>query len=333
MILGMTLALATAGFAEQGTLIDFAQLVPDQDNLHAATAVDFSKQAGTSYTAEEKAAMKVSLAIDSWEVELASSARTVGNQTNSVVKSSEVKGDASKFAGAKVMGVRVHFPEYAVNSYALIKPPFEIPAFATQEGVADAKAGAQFDGFGVIKNVGVIKSIQLWALGRNFPNGISLVLEDQNGVEQQIFIGHMNFDGWKALTWNNPNYQTDVRNRELFASPLYPKSSPMVKFKGIIIHRDATQEGGDFISYFKDIKVIYDKAVIENNVDVDDEAIWGILNKREEMSRNQELSRLGNLQVLRTLEKQKMATDADSFDSQAGASASGSSTQPAAATN
>jgi hypothetical protein len=173
----MTLALATAGFAEQGTLIDFAQLVPDQDNLHAATIVDFSKQAGTSYTAEEKAAMKVSLAIDSWEVELASSAQTVGNTTNSMVRSSDVKGDASKFAGAKVMGVRVHFPEYAVNSYAMIKPPFDIPAFATQDGNTEAKPGSQFNGFGVLKNVGVIKAIQLNALGRNFPNGISVVVD------------------------------------------------------------------------------------------------------------------------------------------------------------
>lgn len=327
MILGMTLALATAGFAEQGTLIDFAQLVPDQNNLHAATVVDFSKQAGTSYTAEEKAAMRVSLAIDSWEVELASSARNVRNQTNSQVRSSEVKGDASKFAGSRVMGVRVHFPEYAVNSFAMIKPPFEIPAYATQEGNTEAKPGSQFDGFGVIKNVGVIKSIQLNALGRNFPNGVSLVLEDQNGVEQQIFMGYMNFDGWKAIQWNNPNYQTDVRNRELKADPLYPKSAPMIKLKGLIIHRDSAQEGGDFISYFKDIKVIYDKAVIEKNVDVDDEAIWGILRKREEDARNFELARLGNLQVLRRLEELKMASPDDSFDAEAG------STQPAAATN
>ncbi|OHD12794.1 MAG: flagellar protein [Spirochaetes bacterium GWB1_48_6] len=321
MILGMTLALATAGFAEQGTLIDFSLLVPDQDNLHAATAVDFSKQAGTSYTAEEKAAMKVSLSIDSWEVELASSAKTVGNTTNSMVRASEVKGDASKFAGSKVMGVRVHFPEYAVNSYAFIKPPFEIPAYATQEGNTEAKPGSQFDGFGVIKNVGVIKSIQLNALGRNFPNGVSVVLEDQNGVEQQVFIGYMNFDGWKALQWNNPNYQSDVRNRELYHSPLYPKSSPMVKLKGLIIHRDSSQEGGDFISYFKDIKVIYDLAVIEKNVDVDDEGIWGILQKREEESRNYELARLGNLQVLRKLEVLKMATDKDAFDAEAAAPA------------
>lgn len=320
MILGLTLALAAAGYAEKKTLIDFSQLVGDQEGkLHGPTTVDFSKQAGTSYTEEEKAAMKVSLAIDSWEVELASSARTVRNQTQSLVKSAPVSEKTTgNFGGKNVMGVRVHFPEYQVNSYAIIKPPFEIPAYATAEGTQDAKPGSKFDGFGVIKNVGVIKSIQVNVLGRNFPNGLSLLLEDQNGVDQQIFIGYMNFEGWKALQWNNPNYQTDVRNRELFSAPLYPKSEPFVKLKGLIIHRDSAQEGGDLVSYFGDIQVIYDKAVLDRETDVDDETIWGIRTKREEDARNFELARLGNLQVLRKLEEQKMATADDSFDAQAG---------------
>lgn len=321
-ILGVALFLANSGaFAEQATLIDFSKLIGEGDaGLHAQTTIDYSRQAGSAYSAEDKAKMKISLAIPSWEIQLASSSQNVENQTNSYVRPSLVKQDAAKYGGETVMGVRIHFPEYGVNSYAVIKPPFTIPAYATLEGDQNAKAGAQFDGFGVIKNVGVIKSIQINILGRNYSNSLSLLLENEYGQEQEIFMGYLNFDGWKALQWNNPNYQTEVRNRDVKVLPLYPRSNPLLKLKGIVIHRDAAQDGGDIVSYIKDIKVIYDQAVVDRNSDVDDEAIWGILKTREEAARNAELAKLGNLQVLRSLETKKMAKESG-FDAPAPAAA------------
>lgn len=321
-ILGVALFLANSGaFAEQATLIDFAKLVGSGDTgLHAATAIDYSRQAGSAYSAEDKVKMKISLAIPSWEISLASSARSVENQTLSYITAAPVKADAAKYAGETVMGVRIHFPTYGVNSFAVIRPPFTIPAYATMEGDQNAKAGAQFDGYGVIKNVGVVKSLQINVLGRNFPNGLSLLLEDELGQEQEIFMGYLNFDGWKSLTWNNPDYQQSVRNRELKVNALYPRSAPFLKLKGIVVRRDAAQDGGDVVSYIKDIKVIYDLAVVDRNADVDDEAIWGILKQREESQRNFELARLGNLQVLRSLEEKKKASESG-FDSAAPAAA------------
>jgi hypothetical protein len=319
-ILGVALFLANSGaFAEQATLIDFSTLVGSGDNsLHAATAIDYSRQAGSAYSAEDKAKMKISLAIASWEISLASSARSVENQTLSYITAAPVKADAAKYASSTVMGVRVHFPAYAINSYAVIKPPFSIPAYATLEGDQNAKVGAQFDGFGVLKNVGVVKSIQINVLGRNFPNGLSLLLENETGEEQEIFMGYLNFDGWKSLTWVNPDYQQSVRNREIRINALYPRSAPFLKLKGIVIRRDAAQDGGDVVSYIKDIKVIYDLAVVDRNSDVDDEAIWGILKQREESQRNYEAARLGNLQVLRAVEQKKQATESG-FDQPAAA--------------
>jgi len=318
MILGVALFSSSVAFATESVLIDFAKLLPDKDGKNSATVIDYSKQAGTSYTAADKALMKTSLAIEEWEVQLASSARTVENQTLSQIKGAKVKGQAAKYADETVMGVRIHFPEFGIHSWALIKPPFDIPAYSTltkDDGtVADEKKiGGQFDGVGLLKNVGVIKNIQVNVLGRNYPNGLSLVLENEKGEESQIFLGYLNFDGWKSLQWNNPNYQSEVRNRELFVNPLYPKSQPFVKLKGILIHRDGAKEGGDFVSYVKDIKMIYDLAVLERNEDVDDEGTWGILKKREEEKRNFELSKLGGLQVLRALEVKKMAAE-NGFD-------------------
>jgi hypothetical protein len=314
MLIGMGLS------ADESVLIDFAQLVADypKDNPkeNQATMVDFSVVAGSSYTAEEKALMKTSLAIQNWEVLLASSSRSVMNQALSMAKPAKVREGAANFAGATVLGVRVHFPVDPFNSWALVRPPFEIPAYMDKTVVnADGSLsvpqeevgkGRKFDNLGVVKNVGVLKSVSMNVHGLNFPHTISLVLMDENNEEQEIFMGNLQFDGWKKLTWENPNYVAEVRNRDLRVFPLYPKSAPMRKLIGIRIYRDAAHEGGDFIGYIKDISIVYDKAVLTLERDIDDEATWGILQKREEARRTAELRRLGHLQVLRYLELKKM---------------------------
>lgn len=326
---GSVSAQQTDEFTGLATLIDFSLLVGDteiagRDNLpedmrkeHGATLIDYSRQAGTSFTAADKAVMKTSLRIRNWEVRLTSSARTVQNVTQSQIREAQVKEDAARFGGQTVMGVRVHFPLYKVHSSAMIVPPFDIPAYSTlevpegQQNAPETRPGDQFVGFGVLKNVGIIRDIQVNYLGRNYPHGLSIVLENELGQEQTIFLGYLQSDGWNTLQWRNPQYQTEVRNRELRITPLYPRSAPYIRLKGLIIHRDASFEGGDFISYFKDIRIIYDRAVLNLREDVDDEATWGILNAREAARRNFELSRLGRLQVLRALEQRKMATIQD----------------------
>ena len=98
-----------------------------------------------------------------------------------------------------------------------------------------------------------------------------------------------------------------MRNRELKREPLYPRSAPSITLDSIQFYRDAMQEGGDFISYVKDISVVYDQAVIQDvDQDLNHEEVWGILGEREEQRRTAELKRLGDLEVLRYLESQKM---------------------------
>jgi hypothetical protein len=301
--------------------LDFSTLVPDTDfGENEATLVDFADQAGTGFTDEERNAMKTSLKLENWEVTLASSSRTVNNMRRSMTRAVQVNDDAAKFAGETVLGVRVHFPEDPYNSYAIIKPPFEIPAYMTKtvlqsdgtliDDTAD-RSGSKFDGYGVVKNVGVIKSISVNVYGSNFPNGFGLVLQDQNNNEQQIFMNYLEFDGWRELVWNNPNYVSEVRDREIARYPLYPRSEPMRKLIGLIFYKDAAQQGGDFITYIKDITITYDKALLETSRDINEEEVWGILGEREEARRTSEFSKLGNIQVLRYLEQQTMHQEPD----------------------
>jgi hypothetical protein len=154
--------------------------------------------------------------------------------------------------------------------------------------------------------VGILKSVEATLYGSNFPNGFGIVVKDQEGVEQTIFLDYLEFDGWRKLVWNNPNYVTEVRNREVRKYPLYPNSEPFLKLVGLVFYRDSMQRGGDIVTYVKDIKITYDKALLEAQRDINDEAIWGILTARQEARKAAEIKRLGNMQVLRTLEKQKM---------------------------
>lgn len=326
ILIGVALLLiSVSAVAEKSILIDFSTLIKDAtlgDNQEATensdTLIDFSSVAGSSFDEATKAKMKTSLASDNWDVILASSARTVQNQSKSMTKDSVTSESAKPFEGEEmankhVMGIRIHFPLSPFNSYAIIQPPFEIPAYAIKTELQGDKLvevkgdlGTKFDGKGVVRNVGVLKSIEVTVFGSNFPNGFGLILKDQNGKEQHIFMDYLQFDGWRKLVWNNPNYIVDVRNREVKKYPLYPKSEPFRKLAGMIVYRDAAQEGGDIIVYVKDISLTYDKAILEPVRDINHEAIWGILSARQEARRRAELRRVGNKQVERYLEGLKM---------------------------
>jgi hypothetical protein len=280
--------------------------------------MDFSRvRFGGSFTEEQRRVMKTSLAITNWEILLASSSRTVTNMVYSYTK------EAPSKQWGTVMGVRIHFPVETFNSWAIVKPPFEIPAFEPQANVSDdgaieesADGGdgivgpSRFEnGYGVIKNVGTIKSIAVNVYGLNFPHGLSTLIIDNQGNTRTMFMGYLNYDGWGELRWDNPAYIKEVRNRDLRLYPLYPTSTPFIKFGGFEIKRDAAKEGGDFITYFKDVKVIYDKAVLDTDRDIEDESLWSIIRDRENARKSWEMERFGHNQILRYLDAQKQASE------------------------
>ncbi len=322
-------------FADEAIVIDFTLLKPDcvsdengnpTENSH--TVMDFSTAAGATFTEDQKDLMKTSLALPQWEISLNSSARNVQSLGLSTVVAAPVKSEANvPFAGESVMGVRIVFPEWNSNAHAYIRPPFEIPAYEPlasadengnrQEPTDEEKASGKTlfeDGYGVVKNVGTLKSISVTTMGMNYPQGLYVLLQDTDGVERRYFMGYLGFDGWKELTWNNPQYISEIRNREIRVYPIYPRGLPFVKFTGFQITRDASHIGGDYIGYFKDVKIIYDKALLTSDRDIADEDLWGIIGKKESARQAAEMQRFGDKQVNRYLEKEKQAKE-DKFTS------------------
>lgn len=315
--------------AEEAILIDFsllnADIVAGPDGKmteNRRSVMDYSTVAGATFTDQQKSLMRTSLALNNWEVVLNSSARNVTSVSVSKAKASPVSQNAKNYAGQSLLGVRVNFPTWNSNANAVIKPSFEIPSYEPMASVADdgtvqaptaeekAAGKTRFeDGYGVVKNVGVLKSIAVNTYGMNFPHGLYVILKNANNEEKRFFMGYLNFDGWKELVWQNPEYVSEVRTREVRLYPAYPTAFPSQSFSGFVVTRDALNDGGDFVAYFKDVKVIYDKAVLNTVRDFADEDLWGINTKKSTEAKQLEVSRFGGVQVLRFLEQQKMATE------------------------
>jgi hypothetical protein len=295
--------------AEESVLIDFSQLLGDlpvgSQLQHSDTIIDFSSTAGSGFSAEERAEMQSSLAISQWGIELASSSQTSENQRNTLVREAVVQPNAERFANETVLGLRVHFPSMPINSWALLKPPFDIPPYASAEGAAGTQSD-KFVGYGVVHNVGILKSLSLNVYGLNYPHTVSVVLENDRYEQQEIFLGSLEFDGWRTLVWNNPNYLEDVRLRDIHVYPLYPSYTPFVKLVGIRFYRLGSEDGGDFVSYVKDVSVTYDLAEIEIERDIDDESVWGILEARERRRKDAELQHIGTRKLLEYIESNKL---------------------------
>ena len=323
------LLMGAVAVAEEAIIIDFALLNADiiadpngKMTQNRRTVLDYGKVAGASYTDEQKALMRTSLALEQWDVELNSSAQNPLSVATSTIKEAEVRAEGEKFAGQKLMGVRILFPEWTNNANAKIKPGFLIPAYEKMAQVDDqgnlqeptdedkASGKSRFeDGYGIVRNTGVIKSIAVNTYGMNFPHGLYVLLRDQNNVVKRYFMGYLLFDGWREMIWNNPSYIANVKSRELRLYPVYPTALPHVAFEGFLITRDAAHDGGDAIAYFKDVKIIYDKAVLTTVRDFADEDIWGIQAERETKRKKIEVEKFGHTQVLRFLEQEKMATE------------------------
>ena len=331
------LVLLAGGFAvaEESVLIDFnllaADIIEETDadgnstgNMleNRRTVMDYSTVAGASFTDAQKSLMKSSLAHGNWEVVLNSSAQNPSAMSVSHAKSAPVSQNATYFPGEVIIGVRANFPTWSYNASATIKPPFEIPVYepyaqVSDDGVVqdqteeDREAGiTRFEeGYGVVRNVGTIKSIAVNTYGLNFPHGLYVLLTDENNVTRRYFMGYLNFDGWKQMVWNNPDYITDVRAREIRIYPVYPTALPSVAFAGFLVTRDAAHDGGDFVGYFKDVKIVYDKAVLDSLRDIEHEDLWGIQATQNNARKAIEISRFGDQQVNRYIEREKLAVE------------------------
>lgn len=315
-------------FAEiERTLIDFGNyeqkigqyLTKEKENLQSL--VDKYKQEGVDLYREwffsQENAQKLldvwfdpaSWKIENWKVELVSSARFIPNIVNSYLLKVQSKmwGD--------VMGVRIKFPVNPFLSNAKIVPPFRFTPYYLDGSPVDPEADFSKQQFtdeekvknGILMNVLQVKRVSVWVSGRNYKHLLSVVLRNEDGVEEEYFMGPLFFQGWRRLSWENPNYIEQVNQRILQRLPLYPRSLPFKEFAYFKIYKPQEEPGGDFVVYFKDVSVSFDRAVVQEELDIDDEKYWQILSKEKIEYTKRSLRKIIDMVELVELEKKRKA--------------------------
>ena len=301
------------GEAHKATLLDFSLLTAgeEEDGQNPDTIIELADYSTYALSEEERAEFDVSLAIEQWKVKLNSSAAFPDTMAKSMVKEVEVTDAETVFGNeklgvenpGKVLGVRANFPQGSRYAYADILPPFEIPVYYKKPGTDEFMFQ---NGRGAIDNVRTIKKISAVVCGRNYPHKLQVVLRDSDYNEKVYTIGDFNFTGWQRLEWENPNYIANIKDRDLKTTPTYPMLNRSWKVVALRIVKDIQHEGGDFIGYIKQIDIEYDKDVIENNLDIDDDAYWNIVSDYNDFMSDYNFSRLGEQMTLEYIEKQRM---------------------------
>jgi hypothetical protein len=244
--------------------------------------------------------------IENWKVILASSANTTRNNVLSYTK----KVTSKRFG--EVLGARIHFIEGRFLSWAMICPPFNFfPYYDDGSDVNRDESGEENSlVMGILMNVGQIKSLSSWVYGLNYQMQVAVRLRDRDENVQDYFMGSVYYDGWRKLVWTNPEYTENIQDRVLRRVALYPKSYPFIAFDSFIVFKPEQEPGGDFVIYFKDVEIEFDRAIIREELDIDDEANWQILSKERIQRRLRDLRTIGEQLYLMRQEqtRQKAAT-------------------------
>jgi len=97
---------------------------------------------------------------------------------------------------------------------------------------------------------GIVKTISVWVVGRNYNHVLKIFIEDYFGRHQELTLGRLNFMGWKKLTVAVP--PTIVQNEYHYT---YKTG---VKITGFQVECDPMESYGTYYLYFDDLRAVTD---------------------------------------------------------------------------
>ncbi|MCL2128142.1 MAG: flagellar filament outer layer protein FlaA [Treponema sp.] len=117
---------------------------------------------------------------------------------------------------------------------------------------------------------GITKTVSMWVVGRNFNHDIKLLIQDFFGRNYEIYMGKLNFQGWKKLTVAIPPQSADGVNGVTQRSYHYNNQMGL-RIMGFKIECDPLEAFGSYYVYFDDLRAVTD-LFAEDNRDPDDMA-------------------------------------------------------------
>jgi len=142
-----------------------------------------------------------------------------------------------------VLGVRVDFLRRGYNSF-YVRPIRPIPI------------------------EGITKTVSVWVVGRNFNHTLTLLIQDFFGRNYEIFVGRLNFQGWRRMTVAIPPQATDGRSGVIQRS-FHHNNQMGLRITGFRINTDPLESFGSYYIYFDDLRAVTD-LFAEHDRDPDD---------------------------------------------------------------
>jgi hypothetical protein len=115
---------------------------------------------------------------------------------------------------------------------------------------------------------GITKTISVWAAGRNYNHELNILIQDYFGRQFELYMGRLNFQGWKRLTVAIPP-QADNGVNGIVQRNYHYNNQMGLKVVGFKIKCDPMEALGSYYIYFDDLRAITD-LFAENNRDPDD---------------------------------------------------------------
>jgi hypothetical protein len=105
-------------------------------------------------------------------------------------------------------------------------------------------------------------------VGRNYNHELYLQVEDFFGHPYELYMGKLNFQGWKQLTVAIPPQADDGKNGIVQRNYHYNNQSGL-KISGLRVNCDPAEAFGSYYIYFDDLRAVTD-LFAESNRDTDD---------------------------------------------------------------
>jgi hypothetical protein len=133
---------------------------------------------------------------------------------------------------AKVYGVKVDYFRRGYNSFTIssVKPlPVE----------------------------GIVKTVSVWVVGRNYNHTLKLILEDYWGTQFELYVGKLKHSGWKLMSVAVPPQNPDGRSGIIQKDYHYGNRMGL-KIVGFRVDCDPEDAYGSYYIYLDDLRAVTD---------------------------------------------------------------------------
>jgi hypothetical protein len=104
---------------------------------------------------------------------------------------------------------------------------------------------------------GITKTVSVWVAGRNFNHELNLLIEDAFGRYFELYMGKLNFQGWKRMTVAIPPQALDGIHGIVQRNYHY-NDMMGIKITGFRIDCDPMEAYGSYYVYFDDLRAVTD---------------------------------------------------------------------------